>query len=138
MRKAGTPIHQIACVRQLPKDVQAKLDRELEHLGRPFEVGTEPAALSLTGIEPERGDASGGTYVLLRGARFTADGPRSAKVYFGSRQGSVVRVQSDTEMIVEAPGAKPNETVDILVLFEPGGQVVLRDAFTYVDTSPPQ
>ena len=89
--------------------------------------------LEITGIEPEIGDAAGGTYVRIRGDRFVADGPRYAKVYFGSRQGTVVRFASDNELIVEAPGGQPNQTVDVLVIFEPGGEVKLIDAFTFQD-----
>jgi hypothetical protein len=92
--------------------------------------------LAITGIEPAKGDSAGGTYVVIKGNRFVADGPRSAKVYFGSRQGSVIRFQSDSEMIVQAPGGKPNETVDLLVIFEPGGQLKAPAAFTFVDIAP--
>src|SRR5262249_5964961 len=87
--------------------------------------GNNDTKLKVTGIEPEKGDAEGGTYVRIKGNRFIADGPRTAKVYFkdstgGARQGTVVRWASDSEMIVEAPGGKPNSTVDILVIFDPG------------------
>src|SRR5436305_5781548 len=69
----------------------------------------------VTGLQPEKGDVDGGTYVRIKGNRFIADGPRNAKVYFGNRQGTVVRFASDSELIVEAPGGKPNETVDVLI-----------------------
>jgi IPT/TIG domain/Type II secretion system (T2SS), protein G len=91
------------------------------------------AKLSVTGVEPARGDAQGGTYVLIKGARFTTDGPRNAKVYFGARQGAVVRFASDSELIVEAPGGKLNETVDVLIIFDPGGQIRIPGAFTFVE-----
>jgi IPT/TIG domain len=89
--------------------------------------------LRVTSIEPAKGDVEGGTYVVIKGERFLKDGPRSAKVYFGARQGAVVRFQSDGELIVEAPGGKPEETVDVLVVFEPGGQMTLAKAFTFVE-----
>ena len=41
--------------------------------------------LRVTGIEPEKGDVDGSTTVRIKGNRFIADGPRMAKVYFGSR-----------------------------------------------------
>jgi len=59
-----------------------------------------------------------------------------AKVYFGSRQGSVIRFASDSELIVEAPGGKVGETVDVRLVFEPGGQLELAKAFTFVDVTP--
>jgi len=61
------------------------------------------------------------------------DGPRNAKVYFGSRQGSVVRFQSDSELIVQAPGGKADEMVDVLVIFEPGGEIRIKNAFKFYD-----
>jgi hypothetical protein len=95
--------------------------------------GSEDKKLKVTGIEPERGDVEGGTYVRIKGNRFIADGARNAKVYFGSRQGTVVGVASDSERIVEAPGGKPNEKVDVLIIFEPGGELKIPNAFTFVE-----
>lgn len=95
--------------------------------------GDKDTKLKVTGIEPERGDVEGGTYVRIKGNRFIDDGPRNAKVYFGSRQGTVVRFASDSELIVEAPGGKPNEKVDVLIIFDPGGQLRIKDGFTFVE-----
>jgi hypothetical protein len=105
--------------------------------------GETDTKLKVTGIEPEKGDVDGGTYVRLKGNRFTADGPRNVKVYFGKdssmRQGTVVRFASDSELIVEAPGGKPNEKADVLIIFDPGGKLTIKDGFTFVeknDTAP--
>jgi hypothetical protein len=95
--------------------------------------GSSDTKLKVTGIEPEKGDVEGGTYVRIKGNRFLADGVRNAKVYFGSRQGTVVRFASDSELIVEAPGGKPNETVDVLIIFEPGGELKIAKGFTFVE-----
>jgi len=89
--------------------------------------------LKITGIEPETGDVNGNTYVVIKGNRFVADGPRNVKVYFGSRQGSVVRFASDRELVVQAPPGKPDEVVDVLVIFDPGGQKKLDKAFKFVE-----
>jgi hypothetical protein len=89
--------------------------------------------LMVTGIEPDKGDVEGGTYVRIRGNRFTADGPRNAKVYFGGRQGSVARFESDSVLVVQAPGGKPNEVVDVLLIFDPGGQLKIPGGFKYVE-----
>ena len=93
----------------------------------------EDTKLKVTGVEPETGDGDGGTYVRIFGNRFIADGARNAKVYFGSRQGTVIRFASDSELIVEAPGGKPNETVDVLIIFEPGGELKIPNGFTFVE-----
>ena len=95
--------------------------------------GNNDTKLKVTGIEPEKGDVEGGTYVRIKGNRFIADGARNAKVYFGSREGTVVRFASDSELIVEAPGGRPNETVDVLIIFEPGGELKIAKGFTFVE-----
>ena len=95
--------------------------------------GSSDTKLKVTGIEPDKGDIEGGTYVRIKGNRFIADGARNAKVYFGSHQGTVVRFASDSELIVEAPGGKANETVDVLIIFEPGGELKIPKAFTFVE-----
>jgi hypothetical protein len=93
----------------------------------------EDPKLKVTGLEPEVGDAQGGTYVRIKGNRFMKDGPRNAKVYFGSRQGSIVRFQSDSELIVQAPGGKPDQVVDVLIVFDPGGQLKIPNCFKFVE-----
>jgi len=111
--------------------------------------GEKDTKLKVTGLEvpgsrapaggPEQGDVDGGTYVIIKGNRFTADGPRNAKVYFGSRQGTVVRFANDHELVVQAPGGKTDEVVDVLVIFEPGGELRIKNAFKFVeknDTAP--
>ena len=50
-------------------------------------AASKDTKLKVTGIEPEKGDVEGGTYVRIKGNRFIADGARNAKVYFGSRAG---------------------------------------------------
>ncbi len=102
--------------------------------------GSSDTKLKVTGIEPEKGDIEGGTYVRIKGNRFIADGARNAKVYFGSRQGTVIRFASDSELIVEAPGGKPNEQVDVLIIFEPGGELKIPHGFTFIEkaTAPAQ
>lgn len=95
--------------------------------------GGENPKLMVTGIEPDKGDSEGGTYVRIRGNRFTADGPRSVKVYFGGRQGNVSRFESDNVLIVEAPGGNPDEVVDVLIVFDPGGQKKIPQGFRYYE-----
>ncbi len=100
--------------------------------------GETDRTLKVTGLEPDRGDINGDTHVIIKGNRFVADGPRKADVYFGTQQtgfrkGTVVRVASAKPRLVEAPGGKPGEVVDVLVMFEPGGQLRIPNAFTYVE-----
>lgn len=97
--------------------------------------GSEDTKLKVTKIEPTEGDYQGGTYVRVYGNRFIKDGARNAKVYFGSTQGTVVRTANDTELIIEAPGGKIGDTVDVLIIFEPGGEMKLKNAFTFIEKS---
>lgn len=123
---AQTPEAQLACAR---RELSAGELRRFEKASAGASARTE---LAVTSISPSRGDTEGGTYVLLKGERFTSDGPRSAKVYFGSRQGTVVRFASDREVVVQSPPGPEGETVDVVVVFEPGGALQLTKAFTYV------
>ena len=95
--------------------------------------GNTDNKLKVTGLDPEKGDTEGGTYVKIYGNRFIADGARNAKVYFGKRQGTVVRFASDSELVVEAPGGAPGEGVDVLIIFEPGGELKIPKGFTFVE-----
>jgi hypothetical protein len=94
--------------------------------------------LKVTGIEPDRGDFEGGTYVRIKGNGFLVDkqgnsAPANAKVYFGTRQGEVIRFASSEELIVQAPGGKVNETVDVLIIFEGRGELKIPHGFTFID-----
>jgi hypothetical protein len=94
--------------------------------------------LKVTGIEPDTGDVEGGTYVRIKGNGFLVDSkgnsaPANAKVYFGTRQGEVIRFASSEELIVQAPGGKLNETVDVLIIFEGRGELKIPKGFTFVE-----
>jgi len=91
--------------------------------------------VAIASISPVRGDDQGGTYVVIRGSRFISEGPRRARVYFGSTLGAVIRFQSDRELIVQAPPGRAGDVVDVRVVFDPGGERVLPKAFTYVTLS---
>ena len=95
--------------------------------------GSSDTTLKVTGMDKDTGDAEGGTYVRIYGNGFVNPSVRSAKVYFGSRQAAPPRFASDGEMVVEAPGGKVGETVDVTIIFEPGGEKKLAKAFTFKD-----
>jgi hypothetical protein len=101
--------------------------------------GETDRTLKVTGIEPDRGDVNGDQYVIIKGNRFVADGPRKADVYFGKasayRKATVVRFASDKQLIVRSPGGKAGEVADVLVVFEPGGQLLIPNAYTYIEKS---
>ena len=86
--------------------------------------------LKVTGLEPASGDSMGGQIVVINGQGFMKT-TRTAKVYFGDQAGNVIRFRNDGELIVEAPGGKPDLTVDVLVVFEPGGEITIPKAYTF-------
>jgi hypothetical protein len=94
---------------------------------------SEDTKLKVTDIQPKRGDFNGGQLARIIGNRFTKDGARNVKVYFGSRQATVQRFDNDNEIIVQVPGGTPNETVDVLVIFDGYGEVGLKKAYTFVE-----
>jgi len=98
--------------------------------------GSEDTKLKVTGIEPEKGEVEGGTYIRVKGNGFLEPERRNAKIYFGSRQGTVVRFASNNELIVEAPGGKLGEKVDVLIIFEPGGELRIPKGFEYIEKNP--
>jgi len=93
----------------------------------------EDKKLKVTGISPGKGDYLGGQLVVVSGNRFTADGVRSVKVYFGGVAAQVLRFEGDDTLKIQAPGGKIGETVDVKFYFEPGGVLTVPKAFTYVE-----
>ena len=92
--------------------------------------GSNDGKLKVNGLEPRTGDAMGGQIVQINGQNFMKT-TRTVKVYFGDQIGNFIRFKSDTEMVVEAPGGKPDSTVDVLVVFQPGGEITIPKAFTF-------
>lgn len=92
--------------------------------------GSNDGKLKVTGLDPRTGDTMGGQIVVIKGQNFMKV-TRTAKVYFGDQPGNVIRFRSDGELIVEAPGGKAEANVDVLVVFEPGGEITIPKAFTW-------
>ncbi len=92
--------------------------------------GSNDGKLRVNGLEPLTGDAMGGQIVQINGQNFMKT-TRTVKVYFGDQIGNFIRFKSDSEMVVEAPGGKPDTTVDVLVVFQPGGEITIPKAFTF-------
>jgi len=97
--------------------------------------------LKVTGLEPQEGDFGGGTTVHFTGSGFLQEdgSPRQVKVYFGSGneklQGTVIRTEGDSSLYVSAPGGPKNKVVDILLVFQPGGELTIHNKFKYIEQS---
>jgi hypothetical protein len=98
--------------------------------------GNSDTKLKVTSIEPNQGAADGDQYVKVHGNGFMSGGVRSVKIYFGGQPGEVTRTASDSELIVHAPGGTQGQTVDVLIEFEPGGEIKLPKAYTFIDKQP--
>ncbi len=115
---------------RLMADMQAAIDRAVTPADQPPPPADndEPSGLLVTDLYPSRGLPEGGTFVVIRGTSFTDD-DRTARVRFGTREATVIRVESNTELIVQAPAG--TGTVDVVLTFAPGGERTLPGAFTY-------
>lgn len=127
-------------IRQLAEKMERRIDRaDAELRACVDKLAKDDPKLEVTDLDPKTGDAEGGTYVVIKGRGFTQDGTRMAKVYFGGRAATVIRFQSDRELIVQAPAGKPGEHVDVRVVFEPGGELKVPKGFQFLgaDDAPP-
>jgi hypothetical protein len=93
----------------------------------------EDKKLKVTGLDPNTGEVAGGTRVIIKGNRFTKDGARNARVYFNNKPADVLGFRGDGELLVRAPGGELNQKVDVLIIFEPGGEITLKQAYQYVE-----
>lgn len=96
-------------------------------------LGPKAPDLVVTAVSPEHGEPEGGTYVVIKGRGFTQV-VRTAKVKFGTRDATVIRFASDTELIVQAPAGTAGDSVEVAVEFAPGGTLRLADGFRYRET----
>ncbi len=97
-------------------------------LAAPAEPDAPSKALRITGLEPVTGAADGGALISIGVENLPASS--SVKVYVGIAQAEIVRVGA-TEIIAKAPGGKPGQKVDVLVIFESGQEITLPGAFTF-------
>jgi hypothetical protein len=90
-----------------------------------FYYGSPP---TVTGLNVTQGPEAGGTVVTVHGTGFTG----ATVVGFGGIPGSVLHVESDTELQVTTPAEQPG-TVDVVVDTPAGGSTVgSADQFTFL------
>ncbi len=87
--------------------------------------------LKVTDMSPMNGDF-GGERVTFKGHGFATGGKREIEVFFGDKKAHVLRVEGDDTIIVDAPGGEVNQEVEVLIIFEPGGEITLPKKFKYV------
>jgi hypothetical protein len=93
---------------------------------------SEPAGakLAVTSIEPASA-APATVPLVVHGSGFLAES-RAVQVYLGETPANVLSIDSDTELQVEVPAGAPGEPVDVKLVFEPGGEITLPHAFTFI------
>jgi hypothetical protein len=95
--------------------------------------GEDDPKLKVYDLSPTSGSTEGGDYIIIKGNRFTKDGPRNAKIYFGSHQAQFISWQSDSQLIVQSPPGKAGDVVDVMIIFDPGGRLTIKKIFKYVE-----
>ena len=96
---------------------------------RPAGAPAGDTALRVIDVVPATGAVAGGQALRIRGANFRTS--RVVKVRFGSVDAEILRV-TDDEITIQTPPGSAGRLVDITVVFDPGGDLRLPGAFTYV------
>ncbi|MFU8802291.1 MAG: IPT/TIG domain-containing protein [Bradymonadaceae bacterium] len=88
------------------------------------------AGLQLSSVSPRQGPVVGGTQVTLGGSGFE----QGLTVLFGDEPATDVQIQSSRSIIARTPAAGAPGTVDVRVQNPDGGEAVITNAFTYIDS----
>lgn len=86
--------------------------------------------LKVTDMDPMTGDFAG-ERVRFSGHGFSTV-KREVEVFFGTKKARVLRIEGDNTIVVDAPGGEVNEEVEVLLIFEPGGEYTVPKKFKYV------
>lgn len=91
--------------------------------------GPEGAGLQVIELEPTSG--APGQPVTIHGEGFMSES-RAVTVVFGDQPAQVVDIPSDTDIVIEAPAGEPGTSVDVVITFDPGGEIKLPNGYTFV------
>jgi hypothetical protein len=88
---------------------------------------------SLTVTKLSRSKGVEGDTLTIYGTGFQKGGSRSVRVFFDDTKAHVLGFKGNEQLSVKIPGGiEYGTTVDIKIVFEPGGVHTYKDAFTYV------
>jgi hypothetical protein len=90
--------------------------------------------LKVSEVEPANGTSTGGEEVVIKGNGFQP-GRGGVVVRFGRREATNVVVQSASEIKVTTPAGEKSTSADVSVVFDDGKAFVLKNAFSFVDTT---
>lgn len=92
---------------------------------------SENESLTITKLSRSKGVE--GDNLTIYGTGFQKGGQRTVRVFFGDKKAHVLGFKGNEQLTVKIPGGvEPGTTVDIKIVFEPGGVHTYKDAFTYV------
>ena len=93
---------------------------------------SEDAGLKVQRLSKDKGGP--GDHLVIHGAGFQNGGARRVRVFFDNYKAKVIKFIGDEEIRVEVPGGpEMGKTVDVQLVFEPGGATKLSRAFRYVE-----
>lgn len=89
---------------------------------------------SLTIKKLSRSHGVPGDKMTIYGTGFQAKGRQDVRVFFGSKKAKVLGFKGSEQFTVDVPGGIDfGTTVDLKIIFEPGGVFTFEKAFTYVE-----
>ena len=92
---------------------------------------SEDNTLKVTRLSKNAGTS--GDTINIYGSGFQSGGRKDVRVFFGTKKADVLGFKGNGQMTVKVPGGvELGKTVDIKLVFEPGGELTYKDAFTYV------
>ncbi len=89
-------------------------------------IDAAEAVLDVSHLDPSEGKP--GSTVTIHGTAF-GSGSREVHVYFGAKEGAIGEV-TETTITVQVPKLSAGDTVDVTVVFDPGGEVKISDGFS--------
>lgn len=92
---------------------------------------SEDKELRIEKISPKEGPPFGDEVVHIYGNGFQQGQAKNVQIFFDDTPASKVSIVSDDEIAVRTPSGAEGDTVDILILFEDGGEKRIKDAYTY-------
>lgn len=99
-----------------------------------FAACEKEKGLKIKRISPSSGPVSGASPVTIHGSGFDSGGARDVTVFFGNRKATVMGYKGDSQLVVQPPGGKLGEVVDIMIQFGDSRYFTRKKAYTYVDT----
>ncbi|MED4754670.1 IPT/TIG domain-containing protein [Brevibacillus choshinensis] len=100
--------------------------------GYTYLASPPPLQPSITSLSPNTGLTDGGLLVYIDGNNFE----QGLKVYFGSKEATVVTYNSNTRIKISTPAVGAEGAVDVKIVNPSGAETVKQSGFTYTAPAP--